>query len=175
MSAQPSIAKDKWVDCFSCLAPDPVLLASVLANRIGEVQLADADIAMRGKDLTEDLLRFRKLSGEVAFDIKGVTDILKKMGAYRSVGPEVFADAMDALDAVEAGRRAGSSLARWVAESTTAHLQEAVVSTSAPCVLPMRFGKLAEVASRPIPPSRRLQAIKACGPHHGAARRPCGT
>jgi sugar phosphate isomerase/epimerase len=94
--------------------PDPVLLASIPASRIGEVQLADADTVLRGKDLTEDLLRFRKLPGEGAFDIRGVTDILKMMGAYRSVGPEVFADAMDALDALEAGRLAGASLDQWV-------------------------------------------------------------
>jgi sugar phosphate isomerase/epimerase len=92
------------------------VVAWVQSSKIGEVQLADADIALRGKDLTEHLLRFRKLPGEGAFDIKGVTDILKKMGAYRSVGPEVFADAMDALDAVEAGRRAGNSLDRWINE-----------------------------------------------------------
>ncbi len=49
------------------------------------------------------------------FDIKGVTDTLKRIGAYKSVGPEIFSDAMDALDATEAGRKAGASLDRWTA------------------------------------------------------------
>jgi 4-hydroxyphenylpyruvate dioxygenase len=95
--------------------PDPALLAAIPADRIGEIQLADADRELRGATLTEDLLRFRKLPGEGSFDIGGVTDILKAAGAWRSVGPEVFADAMDALDAEEAGRRAGASLDRWIA------------------------------------------------------------
>jgi sugar phosphate isomerase/epimerase len=95
--------------------PDAVLLASIPAARIGEIQLADADQALRGKDLTEDLLRFRKLPGEGELDLKSVTDILKRMGAWSSVGPEVFADAMDALPAMEAGTRAGQSLDRFLA------------------------------------------------------------
>lgn len=90
--------------------PDPVLLQTIPAARIGEVQLADATLALRGATLTEDLLRFRLLPGEGAFDIAGVVALLKRMGAWQSVGPEVFADAMDALEATEAGRRAGRSL-----------------------------------------------------------------
>jgi sugar phosphate isomerase/epimerase len=95
--------------------PDAALLASIPPDRIGEVQLADADRALRGKDLTEDLLRFRKLPGEGELDLKSVTDVLKRIGAWRSVGPEVFADAMDALPAAEAGMRAGLSLDRFLA------------------------------------------------------------
>jgi sugar phosphate isomerase/epimerase len=95
--------------------PDAALLASIPADRIGEIQLADADRALRGKDLTEDLLRFRKLPGEGELDLKSVTDVLKRIGAWRSVGPEVFADAMDALPAGEAGTRSGQSLDRFLA------------------------------------------------------------
>lgn len=90
--------------------PDPMLLATIPAERILEVQLADAMVALRGANLTEDLLRFRMLPGEGEFDIAGVVQILKRMGAWRSVGPEVFADAMDALTTAEAARRAGLSL-----------------------------------------------------------------
>ena len=94
---------------------NPSLLESIPADRIGEIQLADADIQLRGSNLTDDLLRFRKLPGDGMFDIKGVTDTLKRIGAYKSVGPEIFSDAMDALDATEAGRKAGASLDRWTA------------------------------------------------------------
>lgn len=93
--------------------PDPDLLARLPGDRVFEVQLADAPLALEGRDLTEDLLRFRRLPGEGAFDITGVTDRLKAIGAWTSVGPEVFSDAFDALDAVEVGRRCGASLARW--------------------------------------------------------------
>ncbi|WP_438707319.1 sugar phosphate isomerase/epimerase family protein [Tabrizicola sp.] len=94
--------------------PNPELLAQIPADRIGEVQLADADAEIRGANLIEDLLRYRKLPGEGSFDISGVVEILKTIGAYNSVGPEVFADAMDALDAKTAGERAGQSLDSFV-------------------------------------------------------------
>ncbi len=68
----------------------------------------------RGASLTEDLLRFRMLPGEGEMDITGVTTQLKRIGVWRSVGAEVFADAMDALDTLEAARRAAQSLERWV-------------------------------------------------------------
>ncbi len=94
--------------------PDPVLLETIPPERIFEVQLADAMLAQRGANLTEDLLRFRMLPGEGEMDIAGVTTQLKRLGAWRSVGPEVFADAMDALDTLQAARRAAGSLAQWV-------------------------------------------------------------
>jgi sugar phosphate isomerase/epimerase len=103
---------DTWHYFRSTPAPD--LLASIPADRIGEIQLADADLALRGNDLTEDLLRFRKLPGDGALGLKDVTDILKRVGAWRSVGPEVFADAMDALDAIQAGRASGTALDRFL-------------------------------------------------------------
>lgn len=95
--------------------PDPMLLETIPAERIAEVQLADATLALRGANLTEDLLRFRMLPGEGEFDLSSLTAQLKRMGAWRSVGPEVFADAMDALDTAEAARRAARSLDRWIA------------------------------------------------------------
>jgi sugar phosphate isomerase/epimerase len=94
--------------------PDPALLATIPGTRIHEVQLADATRALRGRDLTEDLLRYRMLPGEGELDIAGAVTILRQIGAWRSVGPEVFADAMDALDAPEAARRGARSLERWI-------------------------------------------------------------
>ncbi len=94
--------------------PDDALLARIPPERILEVQLADATQALRGANLTEDLLRFRLLPGDGEFDIAGVVGLLKRIGAWRSVGPEVFADAMDALDAPQAAQRAAGSLDRWI-------------------------------------------------------------
>jgi sugar phosphate isomerase/epimerase len=94
--------------------PDDALLQSIPGEKIFEVQLADALIKLQGKDLTDDLLRFRRLPGEGELPIARVVPILKQMNAWQSVGPEVFADAMDALPAREAGAQAGRALARWL-------------------------------------------------------------
>jgi sugar phosphate isomerase/epimerase len=94
--------------------PDDALLKSIPGERIFEVQLADALTSLQGKDLTDDLLRFRRLPGKGELPLARITPVLKSTGAWRSVGPEVFADAMDALNAAEAGRQAGQSLAQWL-------------------------------------------------------------
>lgn len=94
--------------------PDDALLLTVPAAKVFEIQLADAMLALQGRDLTDDLLRFRRLPGEGELPIARVVPLLKQMGAWRSVGPEVFADAMDSLDAREAGRRCGASMERWM-------------------------------------------------------------
>jgi sugar phosphate isomerase/epimerase len=94
--------------------PDAALLARIPGARILEVQLADALLELRGANLTEDLLRYRMLPGDGRFDLAGVVAILKRIGAWRSVGPEVFADAMDVLDTPEAARAAARSLDRFL-------------------------------------------------------------
>jgi sugar phosphate isomerase/epimerase len=94
--------------------PDDALLQSIPGERVFEVQLADALIALQGKDLTDDLLRFRRLPGQGEMPIAQLVPVLKRIGAWRSVGPEVFADAMDALSATEVGRQTKESLVRWL-------------------------------------------------------------
>jgi sugar phosphate isomerase/epimerase len=94
--------------------PDDVLLQRIPGEKIFEVQLADALIELQGKDLTDDLLRFRRLPGTGELPLARIIPILKDIGAWRSAGPEVFADAMDALSALEAGKQAGQSLTRWL-------------------------------------------------------------
>lgn len=94
--------------------PDPDLLASIPGERIFEVQLADALLALQAPTLTEDLLRFRRLPGDGEMDIAGVSSILKSTGAWNSVGPEVFADAMDQLSASDVGLRARAAFDRFL-------------------------------------------------------------
>jgi len=94
--------------------PDDALLATIPGDKIFEVQLADALNARRGKDLVEDLLRYRMLPGEGELPIASAVSSLKAIGALRSVGPEVFADAMDALTAVEAARAASTAMRKLV-------------------------------------------------------------
>jgi sugar phosphate isomerase/epimerase len=93
--------------------PNPELLAQVPGSKIFEVQLADAMRKLQAETLTEDLLRFRKIPGEGELDIAGVSRILKKIGAWNSVGPEVFADAMDKLAATEVGEKCGLALTKF--------------------------------------------------------------
>lgn len=94
--------------------PDDALLATIPGDRIFDVQLADALKARRGNDLIEDLLRYRMFPGDGELPIARAVDALSAIGAIKSVGAEVFADAADALDAREAGRRAGASLRRFI-------------------------------------------------------------
>jgi 4-hydroxyphenylpyruvate dioxygenase len=110
--ANAGLCFDTW-HFFRSVA-DFELLATLPGNKIFEVQLADAQSALQADTLSEDLLRFRRLPGEGELDILRASDALKRIGAWRSVGPEVFADAMDALDAPEVGRRCGQSLNAWV-------------------------------------------------------------
>ncbi|MDX2233499.1 MAG: sugar phosphate isomerase/epimerase family protein [Hyphomonadaceae bacterium] len=92
---------------------DDALLRTIPGDKVFEVQLADGLTALQAPTLTEDLLRYRRLPGEGEMDIRGVVSTLKSIGAWTSVGPEVFADAMDARDAVDAGRACGASLAQF--------------------------------------------------------------
>ncbi len=56
-------------------------------------------------DLGNDLLHFRRLPGSGDFPLAAIVNRLRETGALNSVGPEVFADAMDSISAVEAGVR----------------------------------------------------------------------
>jgi sugar phosphate isomerase/epimerase len=93
--------------------PDHDLLATIPADKIPEVQLADAKKELVG-DLLNDLLHHRRLPGEGDFDLTTTVGVLKKMGAMNSVGPELFSDAMDALGHEEAGTALGTNLDKWL-------------------------------------------------------------
>jgi sugar phosphate isomerase/epimerase len=92
--------------------PDHELLAQIPANKITEVQLADAKKEQQG-DLLNDLLHHRLLPGDGDFDLKTTVKVLRDIGAYNSVGPELFSDAMDKLDHQEAGLTLGQNLDTW--------------------------------------------------------------
>lgn len=92
--------------------PDLALLRTIPGEKIFDVQLVDATTALKG-DLLNDLLRHRLFAGEGDFDLVTTVNVLRQTGAYRSVGPELFSDAMDALDAETVGRLAGENMAAW--------------------------------------------------------------
>lgn len=92
--------------------PDHDLLATIPGDKIFEIQLADAQSELQG-DMVNDLLHHRLLPGEGDFDLARTVHVLRRIGANRSVGPELFSDAMDALPAAEVGRITGRSLSDW--------------------------------------------------------------
>lgn len=92
--------------------PDHALLRTIPGEKIFDVQMVDATNALKG-DLLNDLLRHRLFAGEGEFDLVTTVKVLREIGAYRSVGPELFSDAMDALDAETVGRLAGENMAAW--------------------------------------------------------------
>lgn len=94
--------------------PDQAVLEQIPAAKFFEVQLADALPQLQGGDLVTDLLQFRLPPGDGSFDIRKVLETLKAKGAIRSIGPEVFSKAFDDMSALNVGRKAGSSLARWL-------------------------------------------------------------
>ncbi len=94
--------------------PNAQLLAQIPIAKIFEVQLADALAQIQGGDLVTDLLQFRLAPGDGSFDIKSLLDIIRQKGTIQSIGPEVFSKAFDDMTALDAGRKAGTSLARWL-------------------------------------------------------------
>ena len=101
---------DTWH--FERSDPDLDLLGTLDGRRVTEVQLADAGRAPVG-DLMNDLQHHRKVPGEGDFDLDRVVKVLRASGAWRSVGPEIFSDEMDALPADAAVARALQGLDRF--------------------------------------------------------------
>ncbi|WP_299867979.1 sugar phosphate isomerase/epimerase family protein [uncultured Hoeflea sp.] len=92
--------------------PDHDLLRKIPGEKIFDVQMVDATMELKG-DLLNDLLRHRLFAGEGDFDLVTTVNVLRDIGGYRSVGPELFSDALDALDAETVGRLAGENMAGW--------------------------------------------------------------
>jgi sugar phosphate isomerase/epimerase len=76
--------------------------------RILAAQLSDAPAAPE-PDLVEETLHRRLLPGQGAIDLAGVVRALTAIGAPAPLGVEVFSDALAALPAAEAARRAGDA------------------------------------------------------------------
>jgi sugar phosphate isomerase/epimerase len=101
-----AILFDTWH--FAHGAADLDLLRALPAGSIRTVQLADARRAPPGADLFEQCLRFRELPGEGELPLLAVLQILQQKGGVTSIGPEIYADSIDRLDAASAA--AGAAL-----------------------------------------------------------------
>lgn len=112
-----AVARDNLALCFDTWhfhrsEADIDLLRTVPGKAIAEVQLADARLKIEG-DLFTDLMHYRRVPGEGEFDLPGTVEVLKSIGAWRSVGPEIFSDEMDRLQVTEAVRRAAAGFKRF--------------------------------------------------------------
>ena len=90
---------------------DVALLDSIPAGVIRTVQLADAQRELRGDNLFEDCLRYRLLPGEGDLDLPRVLRSLAAKGGVTSMGPEIFSDYLDSLEASRAGRECAAACA----------------------------------------------------------------
>jgi len=89
--------------------PDIELLEQLPRGSITSVQVADADHEVLGADLFEDTLRYRRLPGDGDLPLRQLMDIVLPKGGVRSIGPEIYADALDKLEADEAARLCSSA------------------------------------------------------------------
>ena len=94
---------------------DNELLRQIPGEKIFSVQLADADQAIQGGSLRNDLMHYRKAPGDGDFDLLPVVRLLRDIQGLTSVGVEVFADAFDALPAAAAGAKAGQAMRQLLA------------------------------------------------------------
>jgi len=92
--------------------PDHGLLSTIPGHKIFDVQIVDAKSELQG-DLYNDLLHHRLLPGDGDFDLQTTVRILKEIGGFTSVGPELFSDELDALPAKDVGRITGQNLTDW--------------------------------------------------------------
>lgn len=105
---------DTWHYCRGTMDSD--LLASIPGDKVYGVQLADGAAEPVG-DLLNDLLHHRLHVGKGAFPLRDVVRTLDAIGGLTSVGPELFSDAMDALDATDAGRLAAETARAFLTSS----------------------------------------------------------
>jgi sugar phosphate isomerase/epimerase len=92
---------------------DDAALAAIPGQEIFEVQLADARRKLCAPTLLDDLLHHRLLPGDGEFDIARIVRQLKAQGAWTSLGPEVFADWIDSLAAIDVGKRCSKAMTKF--------------------------------------------------------------
>ena len=106
------IAVDAWH--FFRSNADEKTLRAIPGDKILGVQLDDGP-ATAEPNLVRASLHERRLPGEGDFDLAGLVAALRDVGACAPFGVEVFSDALHALGAEEAARRAGDATRRLVA------------------------------------------------------------
>lgn len=87
------------------------LLSTIPGDRIFAVQLNDGSAELApGVSLFEDCTTRRMLPGEGAFGVRETVALLRQIGGFNNVGPEIFSAELNALPAEEIGLRCRTSL-----------------------------------------------------------------
>lgn len=98
---------DSWH--FTRTGADRSVLPELAKAGPVDVQVNDGAAEPQGGSVMEDSVNYRMFPGDGDFDLTGY---LRAIGPshIRSIGVEIFSAALDAMPAVEAGRRAGQTL-----------------------------------------------------------------
>ena len=97
------------------------LLATIPTKDIVALQIADADRVLRGQNLMDDLMHYRRTPGKGEFPLADVLKIVLRDGHLREAGVEVFSDEYNAMTADDAAQAASDGLTALFA-SNDAHL-----------------------------------------------------
>jgi sugar phosphate isomerase/epimerase len=98
---------DSWH--FTRTGADRSVLPELPKSGPVDVQVNDGAAEPQGGSVMEDSVNHRMFPGDGDFDLTGYLQAIGT-GHIRSIGVEIFAAALDAMPAVEAGRRAGQAL-----------------------------------------------------------------
>jgi sugar phosphate isomerase/epimerase len=109
------IMLDTWH--FFAGRPDFEVLDRIPGGRIRSIQLADFALPLRGADLFEEAIRYRRIPGEGTLPLARLIAMVAAKGQFRSVGPEIFSDDCDCLASAELGRRLGRAVRDVLAEA----------------------------------------------------------
>lgn len=99
---------DNWHFCRGTADLD--LLATLPTHAITAIQVAGALTPDPETSLIEECLTLRTAPGRGDLDIGPALELLARQEKVRSIGPEVFSDALDAVPAEEAGEQMAEGL-----------------------------------------------------------------
>lgn len=99
---------DTWHFCRG--VEDLDLLASLPTDAITAIQVAGGQTPDTDRSLIEECLSLRTAPGEGDLDIGPALQLLARQQNVRSIGPEVFSDALDTLPAETAGENMARGL-----------------------------------------------------------------
>jgi sugar phosphate isomerase/epimerase len=110
------IMVDTWH--FARGLPDFAALTAVAQALPLGIQVADGSARALDPDPIAETTRLRNLPGEGQLDVAGIIAAVLAHQTPRSVGPEVFSDALDKLTPADAGARVAAALDKVTSEAT---------------------------------------------------------
>lgn len=90
------------------LSTDLQLLSEIPAERLANIQLADALITPQAEELYAEG-RFRRFPGDGELDITKIVAAIDTKGGLKRIGTEIFGAAIDELTLADAGRRSAAT------------------------------------------------------------------